>query len=87
MPGVAGVFLRRAFYRLTLEACGESFFIGFGACSRIGRAIDEDVYVGRTRCSARVILRRGSLIGTRCSILSGGNLHALDANRRWRRPT
>src|SRR5262249_269386 len=47
VPGLPGVFLRRAFYRLTLEACGESFFVGFGAWfSQRTSRIDEDVYVG-----------------------------------------
>ena len=84
VPGLAGVFLRRAFYRLTLEACGESFFVGFGAwfAHRAAR-IDEDVYVGPYAVLGSCHLGRGSLIGTRCSILSGGSLHALDSNGRW----
>ena len=84
VPGLPGVFLRRAFYRLTLEACGESFFIGFGAwfAHRAAR-IDEDVYIGPFAVLGSCHLGRGSLIGTRCSILSGGHLHALDRDGRW----
>jgi virginiamycin A acetyltransferase len=84
VPGLPGVFLRRAFYRLTLEACGESFFIGFGAWfSHRSARIDEDVYIGPYAVLGSCHLGRGSIIGTRCSILSGGALHALDARGRW----
>jgi acetyltransferase-like isoleucine patch superfamily enzyme len=84
VPGLPGVFVRRAFYRLTLEACGESFFVGFGAlfAHRAAR-IDEDVYVGPYAVIGCCHLGRGSLVGTRCSILSGGSQHSLDRDGRW----
>jgi acetyltransferase-like isoleucine patch superfamily enzyme len=84
VPGVVGVFLRRAFYRCTLDACGRSFFIGFGAfCSHRSVTIEDDVYVGPYAIVGSARLRRGCLIGSRCSILSGGALHTLDENLRW----
>ena len=84
VPGLPGVFLRRAFYRLTLEACGESFFVGFGAWfSQRASRIDEDVYIGPYAVIGSCHLGRGALVGTRCSILSGGGLHSLDARGRW----
>lgn len=83
-PGVPGVFLRRAFYRCTLEACASSFFIGFGAmCSHRSVTIEDDVYIGPYAIVGSSRLRRGCLIGSRCSILSGGALHTLDENLRW----
>ena len=76
VPGLPGVCLRRAFYRLTLEACGESFFIGFGAwLTHRAARIDEDVYIGSFAVLGACHLGRGSRIGTRCSIVSGGRLH------------
>ena len=84
VPGVAGVFLRRAFYRLTLEACGSSFCIGFGAMfTHRAAAIEQDVYVGPYALIGSCRLGRGALIGSRSSILSGGSLHTLDASGRW----
>jgi len=76
VPGLPGVTLRRAFYRLTLDHCDESFFIGFGAwfAHRAAR-IDEDVYIGPFAVLGACHLGRGSRIGTRCSIVSGGRLH------------
>lgn len=84
VPGLAGVFLRRAFYRLTLDACGSSFWIGFGAVfSHRAASIDEDVYIGPYAIVGSCRLGRGCLIGSRSSILSGGSLHTLDASGRW----
>jgi len=84
VPGLPGVFLRRAFYRLTLEACGRSFFIGFGALvSHRHARIDDDVYVGPYAVVGACHLERGCLIGTRCSIVSGGELHTQDAEGHW----
>jgi virginiamycin A acetyltransferase len=84
VPGLAGVFLRRAFYRLTLDACGSSFWIGFGAMfSHRAASIEQDVYVGPYAILGSCRLGRGCLIGSRSSILSGGSLHTLDASGRW----
>jgi virginiamycin A acetyltransferase len=84
VPGLAGVFLRRAFYRLTLDACGSSFSIGFGAMfSHRAASIEQDVYVGPYAILGSCRLGRGCLIGSRTSILSGGSLHTLDASGRW----
>ncbi len=78
VPGVAGIFLRRAFYRLTLEECARSFSIGFGAMFSHRKAtVEENAYVGPYAIVGSCRLRRGCLVGTRASILSGGGLHAL----------
>jgi len=47
LPGLPGVSLRRAFYKLTLDECANSFFIGFGAmfAHRHSR-IEQDAYIG-----------------------------------------
>jgi virginiamycin A acetyltransferase len=84
VPGLAGVFVRRAFYRLTLDVCGSSFWIGFGAMfSHRAAIIEQDVYVGPYALVGSCRLGRGCLIGSRSSILSGGSLHTLDASGRW----
>jgi acetyltransferase-like isoleucine patch superfamily enzyme len=84
VPGLPGVFLRRAFYRLTLEKCARNFFIGFGALfSHRQVIIEEDVFVGTYALVGSAWLRRGCLIGSRSSIVSGGAIHALDAELRW----
>jgi virginiamycin A acetyltransferase len=84
VPGLPGVFARRAFYRLTLDQCDESFFIGFGATFSNRRSrIEQDAYVGPFAVIGSTWLRRGCLIGTRCSIVSGTGLHSQDSQGRW----
>jgi acetyltransferase-like isoleucine patch superfamily enzyme len=84
VPGLPGIFLRRAFYRLTLDRCAHSFFIGFGAVFSHRRAIvEENVYIGAYAIVGSSILRRGCLLGSRASIISGTNLHVLDRHGRW----
>jgi len=84
LPGLPGVSLRRAFYKLTLDECADSFFIGFGAlfAHRHSR-IEQDAYVGPYAVIGSAWLRRGCLIGTRSSIVSGTSMHSLDSQGRW----
>jgi virginiamycin A acetyltransferase len=84
VPGLPGVSLRRAFYRLTLDQCDRSFFVGFGAIFAHRHArIEQDAYVGPYAVIGSAWLRRGCLIGTRASILSGTSLHSQDSQGRW----
>jgi acetyltransferase-like isoleucine patch superfamily enzyme len=84
VPGLPGVFLRRAFYRMTLERCGTSFYVGFGAWfSHRSSIVEEDVYIGPYAVIGSSCLRRGCLLGTRSSLLSGTGLHAMDRQGRW----
>jgi virginiamycin A acetyltransferase len=86
-PGPPGVVLRRAFYRLTLDECSGSFFIGFGAMfAHRKAAIEDGVYVGPYAMIGASRLRRGCLIGTRAGIISGSALHEVGADGR-RTPT
>jgi len=84
IPGLPGVSLRRAFYKLTLDECAESFHVGFGAIfSHRHSRIERDAYVGPYAVIGSAWLRRGCLIGTRSSIVSGTSMHSLDAQGRW----
>jgi acetyltransferase-like isoleucine patch superfamily enzyme len=87
VPGPPGVFLRRAFYRLTLDKCEGSFYVGFGALfSHRGGTIEDSVYIGPYAIVGLARLRRGCLIGSRASIISGSGLHSLQPDGR-RAPT
>jgi virginiamycin A acetyltransferase len=84
LPGLPGVSMRRAFYRLTLDECARSFHIGFGAIfSHRHARIEQDAYVGPYAVIGSAWLRRGCLIGTRSSIVSGTSMHTLDSQGRW----
>lgn len=75
-PGLPGAYLRRAFYRLTLDHCDARCHIGFGALfthrrTRVGRG----VYVGTWAIVGSADLRDGTSVGSRASLLSGTALH------------
>ena len=87
LPGHPGQFLRRAFYRLTLESCSLDCAIGFGALfsHRMAR-VESHVFIGPYAVIGCANLREGSLVGTRASLLSGSSQHQLDADGRWTTP-
>jgi acetyltransferase-like isoleucine patch superfamily enzyme len=83
-PGKSGMFLRRAYYRLTLERCASNFYIGFGALFTHRCAIvEQDAYIGAYALVGSAHLGKGCLIGSRASLLSGTEQHALDDQGRW----
>lgn len=84
LPGHPGAYLRRAFYRLTLDHCSSDCFIGFGTLfSHRQVVIERSVYIGSYSLIGSARLGEGTLIGSRVSILSGPGLHELDATGRW----
>lgn len=84
VPGLPGAFLRRAFYRWTLRQCATSFHVGFGAFfSHPSSEIEENVYIGPYAIIGSARLGRGCLVGSRASIVSGAQLHTLNADGQW----
>lgn len=76
LPGLTGVYLRRAFYSLALPECGEGAFVTFGSVishptARIGRY----VYVGAFCVVGDVTLEENVLLGSHVSIINGGAQH------------
>ena len=76
LPGLPGAYLRRSFYRLTLQHCARDCHIGFLSLitSRETR-IEAGVYIGPMAVIGIATLERGTLIGTRVGILNGGYQH------------
>ena len=84
LPGLPGLFLRRAFYSLTLQRCSPNFIIGFGSIFTHRRAVVEDyVYIGIYALIGSAHLKKGSLIGSRASLLSGSALHERRPDGTW----
>jgi virginiamycin A acetyltransferase len=84
LPGTPGLFLRRAYYHLTLESCSLSCYLGFGMLfTHRHVAVEDHAYVGPYSLIGSAHLRQGCLIGSRVSLLSGPALHALDQEGRW----
>lgn len=79
LPGISGMFLRRAFLSVVLKRCHHSAEIGFGTLfSQAGAVIDENVYVG-PRCHLGLVhVEKNVLIAAGVHIPSGGATHAFD---------
>ena len=84
IPGLPGAYLRRAFYRMTLDYCAPDCHIGFGTlfAHRESR-VESKVYIGNYAMLGHVDLKRGCLIGSRTSILSGMNQHQFSPDGTW----
>lgn len=79
IPGLPGVFLRRAFARLTLLACGRDCHIGFGTVfASPDVAIQERVYIGVSCNIGHADIGDDVLIGSHVTILSGTRQHHFD---------
>ena len=76
LPGTAGMFLRRGFYRLTLKQCASDCFIGFGAVlAHRENRIGSRVYIGPFALIGSADLGDRSMVGSRASLLSGCRQH------------
>ena len=84
LPGLPGSFLRRAFYRMTLDSCSPHCHIGFGTLfSHRQASVGAHVYIGSYALLGSVSLGDHCLIGSRVSILSGEALHELGDDGLW----
>ena len=79
MPGLLGVYLRRAFYRLVFPECANDVWIGFGtvfshSTARLGRT----AYIGSYCSIGDVTLEDDVLIASHVSIANGSGQHGID---------
>lgn len=79
VPGLCGVYLRRAFYRWVLLGCGEGACITFGTIlSHATAEIGQNVYIGAYCVLGDVTLEDDVLIGSHVSIINGSAQHGTD---------
>jgi virginiamycin A acetyltransferase len=84
LPGPPGRFLRRAFYRWTLERCEADVTIEFGTLfSRPSSILESGVYIGSYALIGSAWIQQNSLIGSRVSLLSGGQQHRMLPSGQW----
>ncbi len=79
VPGLMGVYLRKAFYKLALGEYGEGACITFGTVishptARIGR----DVYIGAYCVLGAVTLEADVLVGSHVSVMNGSRQHGIE---------
>jgi acetyltransferase-like isoleucine patch superfamily enzyme len=78
-PGVGGEYVRREFYRLTLDACSEDCCISFGTIlSKRGARIGRGVYIGTGCTLGLVTIEDDVLIASNVDVLSGSKQHHID---------
>jgi len=79
LPGLSGVYLRRAFYRLTLARCDSDACISFGTIfSHPTAQIGRNVYVGAYCCLGDVTLEDDVLLASFVSIANGTAQHGTE---------
>jgi acetyltransferase-like isoleucine patch superfamily enzyme len=79
IPGVSGVFLRRAFYRVALARFAGEPHVGFGSMfSQPSAQVSAGVYIGNFCSIGWASIGADTLIASYVSILSGGRQHRID---------
>ncbi len=79
MPGKLGVFLRRSFYRMTLDRCGIDVHIGFGTTlAHTNVRVGSGVYIGNRCTLGMCVLEDHVTIGSNVDLLSGRRQHHFD---------
>ena len=83
VPGVAGDYVRIAFYKLTLKECSIDSRISFGSFFAHPEAcLSEGVYIGSYCVLGRVNIGSRTQIASGVQVLSGKHQHARDAEGR-----
>ena len=76
VPGLVGVYLRRAFYSRVFRRCGADCCLGFGTVfSHATAEVGRGVYVGAYCCLGDVTLEDDVLLGSHVSVTNGGAQH------------
>jgi virginiamycin A acetyltransferase len=79
LPGISGVYLRRAFYRMVLARCDRDACICFGTLiSHRTAEIGRGVYVGPYCCLGDITLEDDVLIASHVSIANGSRQHGIE---------
>ena len=79
VPGLPGIYLRRAFLQFALASCAASVTVEFGTLfSQAGARLDDHVYVGPGCHLGLVHLERDVLLAASVHIPSGGATHGTE---------
>jgi virginiamycin A acetyltransferase len=79
LPGLSGQYLRRAFYSLVLDRCGEGTCITFGTIfSHATASVGRNVYIGANCSIGSVSIEDDVLIASNVSIMNGSSQHGIE---------
>src|SRR5690606_30989389 len=77
VAGQRGVYLRQAFYRATLDACGQDIYFGWMSVFSMTEArVGDRAYIGRFCSIGYADIGADALLADGVQILSGGDEHA-----------
>lgn len=78
IPGMAGVVIRRAWYRRTLAKCGARLFVDWLAVFKSAEAcVGDDCYIGVRSWIGVATIGDGTLISSGVQVLSGLEQHGI----------
>ncbi|TWU29156.1 acyltransferase [Novipirellula artificiosorum] len=76
IPGLRGVYLRQAFYRSVLDACGRDVYLGWNSVFSMTEArVGERAYIGRYCSIGYADIGEEVMLADGVQILSGGREH------------
>lgn len=76
VPGLVGLYLRKAFYRLTLGRFSFDVHVDFGSYfSKRGSTVGKRVWIGGHTVIGYADIGQDSVIGSKVSVLSGRHQH------------
>jgi acetyltransferase-like isoleucine patch superfamily enzyme len=79
LPGLLGVYLRRAFYSLVLPRCEEGACLSFAVIfSHPTAEVGRNVYVGPFCCLGDITLEQDVLLGSHVSVMNGSGQHGIE---------
>ena len=79
IPGITGVHLRNAFFRLTMNQCSAESHIGFGTIfSGADVSVGSGVYIGHYCSIGEVTIEKNVLIASHVSIMNGCHQHGTE---------
>jgi len=80
IPGMLGVYARRAFYRRTLAAVGRDVYIGYMSLfSKPDARLGDNVFIGRFCTVGQVSLEDEAMVGDGVQLLSGRHQHGRES--------
>lgn len=76
IPGLRGVYQRQAFYRRTLQHCGQDVYFGWHSVFSMRQArVGDRVYIGRFCSVGFAEIGEETMLADHVQILSGGHEH------------
>ena len=79
IPGLGGMWLRRAWYKVTLLRCGENLYVDFLAAIRTRRtSVGNDVYIGHSCWIGWADIGDDVMLGGHIVVLSGAAQHSFE---------